>query len=113
MNKRSWRMGWGRMQLHLDAGAGRKVGSHMRLDGRVFGVRISLDEVVTEHTPPTRKVWATVGTPRLLVIGSYQLGFGIEPTPIAPNAVPSGNVTLTVSINYALPERGLSRWLGM
>ena len=38
------------------------------LPGRVLGVQLSLEEVVTEHTMPVRKVWATVGTPRLLVI---------------------------------------------
>ena len=54
MTRRSWRMGWSRMKLSLDAQAGRAAGSRMRLEGRVLGVQLSLDEVVTEHTPPTR-----------------------------------------------------------
>ncbi|MEP6791429.1 MAG: SRPBCC family protein [Ramlibacter sp.] len=104
MSRRSWRMGWSRMKLSLDEQAGRAAGSHIRLDGRILGVRLALEEVVTEHTPPTRKVWATVGTPRLLVIGPYQMGFLLVPA--------GGDVTLTVFIDYALPGRGPSRLLG-
>jgi hypothetical protein len=69
MNQRSWRTGWSRMTLSLDEQAGRALGSHIRMEGRVLGVKLSLEEVVTEHTPPARRVWRTVGAPRLLVIG--------------------------------------------
>ena len=74
---------------------------------------LSLEEVVTEHTPPTRKVWMTVGTPRLLVIGPYRMGFVLVPARGGANSGGSdGGVTLTVFIDYALPERGPSRLLG-
>ena len=106
MNRRSWRMGWSRMKLILDEQAGRAVGSRMRLEGRVLGVQLSLEEAVTEHSPPTRKVWMTVGMPRLLVIGRYRMGFVLGPDD-------SEGVTLTVFIDYGLPERGLSRLLGL
>ena len=101
------------MKLSLDEQAGRAAGSRMRLAGRVLGVRLSLEEVVTEHTPPTRKVWMTVGTPRLLVIGPYRMGFVLVPAGGGANARGSdGGVTLTVFIDYVLPERGPSRLLG-
>ena len=79
-------------------------GNRIRLEGRVLGVLLSLEEVVTEHKPPTRKVWVTVGPPRLLVIGPYRMGFVLVPA--------GGSTTLTVYIDYALPERGLSRLFG-
>lgn len=41
MNRRSWRLGWGRMDLQLDERGGRAVGSRIRLTGRVFGVRLT------------------------------------------------------------------------
>ena len=112
MNRRSWRLGWGRMTLHADEQAGRAVGSRMTLEGRVFGVSLSLAEVVTEHAPPTRKVWATVGTPRLLVIGAYQMGFVLEPVGGGAAADGLKEVTLTVFIDYALPDRGTTWLLG-
>jgi hypothetical protein len=99
------------MDLDLDERAGRAVGSRIRLEGRILGVRLALEEMVTEHAPPTRKVWVTVGTPRLLVIGPYRMGFALVPA----GAGASGGadaVTLTVFIDYALPDRGLSRLLG-
>ena len=106
-------MGWSRMKLSFDEQAGRAAGSRMRLAGRVLGVRLSLEEVVTEHPPPTRKVWMTVGTPRLLVIGPYRMGFVLVPAEGGANAGGSDvGVTLTVFIDYALPKREPSRLLG-
>ena len=104
MSKRSWKMGWGKMDTILDDRRGRAVGSHIVLHGRVFGIRLHLDEVVITHEPPCKKSWETVGEPRLLVIGSYRMGFDIEPA--------GGSSRLRVSIDYGLPEKGISRWLG-
>jgi hypothetical protein len=98
MRRRSWRMGWGRLHLQLDERAGRAVGSRIRLEGRVFGVRLALEEVVTEHAPPTRKVWVTVGTPRLLVIGRYRMGFALVPASAGARGDGSDEVTLSVFI---------------
>jgi hypothetical protein len=104
MNKRSWKMGWGRMDVRLDAQHGKAVGSHIVLDGRVLGIRMFLDEVVTDRVPPFRKMWETVGEPRLLVIGHYRMGF--ELTPAGPKA------RLRVAIDYELPRAGFPRFLG-
>ena len=104
MSEASWKMGGGRMQTELDAGRGQNVGSRIRLSGRVFGVALSVEEIVVERDPPHRKVWATTGAPKLLVIGHYRMGF---------EQSPQGNGSmLRVFIEYALPARGLARWLG-
>src|SRR3989304_8576924 len=79
MNKSSWMMGGGKMETQVDEGNGQKVGSHIRMSGKAFGINLSRDEVETEHTPPHRKVWQTVGSPKLLVIGNYQLGIELAP----------------------------------
>jgi len=68
-------------------------------------MNLALDEVVIERTPPHRKVWETVGEPRLLVISAYRMGFEI---------VPDGNASrLVVFIDYRLPSRGWARILGL
>jgi len=64
---------------------------------------LSLDEVVTRRVPPTEKVWETVGVPRLLVVGSYRMGFRI--------AADGAQSRLNVFIDYDLPGGG-TRWLG-
>ncbi|MDP2370566.1 hypothetical protein [Rhodoferax sp.] len=45
------------MATELDEGRGQKVGSRIRLSGRVPGVELSVEEIVTERNPPRRKVW--------------------------------------------------------
>ena len=108
MSQSSWRMGGARMKTILDEHRGQRVGSHIRMSGRVLGLELSLDEVVTEREPPIRKVWETVGSPRLLVIGSYRMGFEVMPR--------GSGSQLRVFIDYALPspllERLLSRVFG-
>ena len=105
MEKPSWMMLGARMRLELDAGRGRAVGARIRLRGRVFGIPLFVEEEVVVRTPPTHKLWETLGSPRLLVIGPYRMGFEI--TPEAPN-----RARLRVFIEFALPERAPSRWLG-
>jgi hypothetical protein len=104
MSKRSWKMGWGKMDTMLDERGGRAVGSHIVLAGRVFGIRLYLDEVVLEHEPPYKKSWETVGEPRLLVIGPYRMGFDLQSE--------GAGARLRVLIDYELPKKGISRWLG-
>src|SRR5262245_40199558 len=79
MSESSWMMGGGSMSIELDDARGRAIGSHIRMTGRVFGVGLFLDQIVTRRDPPSQKVWETVDTPRLLVIGSYRMGFTITP----------------------------------
>lgn len=107
MRRRSWRMGWGRMAVHLEAGAGGAIGSRIEIGGRIFGIRLRVVEEVIERVPPTRKVWETVGTPRLLVIGPYRMGFELG---VRGPAV--DDVSLSVFIDFSLPDRGLPWLLG-
>jgi len=79
------------------------VGSTVRMEGRVLGMRLSLEEVVTERLPPSRKAWQTVDA-RLLVIGNYRLGFEISPR--------GDSSTVRVVIDYDLPAGWPARWLG-
>ena len=92
------------METVLDTERGRSVGSHIVIRGRVFGVRLYLDEVVTMREPPLTKRWETVGEPRLLVIGRYQMGFDLTPN----DAI----AQLRVAIDYELPTKGMPRLLG-
>lgn len=104
MNQSSWRMGGGRMAMALDAGQGQTVGSRIRLSGRVLGMELAVEEKVTERSPPYRKVWKTTGSPKLIVIGQYRMGFEVTPE--------GSGSRLDVFIDYALPERAPVRWLG-
>ncbi len=104
MNKSSWMIGGGMMETKTDEEKGQKVGSHIKMRGKVFGITLFLDEVVTQYEPPLRKAWQTVGDLSLLVIGNYELGFEINPE--------NNNSKFKVYINYELPRSLRTRWLG-
>ena len=72
--------------------------------GRVLGLDLAVDEVVTERVPPLRKTWETRGEPRLLVIGSYRMGFTVSAR--------GDRSRLVVFIDYRLPPRGFAHGLG-
>ena len=102
MGNPSLMMGGGKMTYALDEQNGQAVGSHIRMGGSAFGLQLSLNEVVTERIPPRRKVWQTVGTPKLVVIGSYEMGFELS-------AFGEGSA-LRVWIDYDLPS-GFGRFV--
>ena len=104
MSQSSWMMGGGSMSIETDAKDGKAVGSWIKLSGSVWGVALSVEEVVTERLPPQRKAWRTVGEPRLLVVGAYQMGVEIEPRGLSS--------LLRVFIDYAYPAKGIWRWIG-
>lgn len=102
MSKSSWMMGGSQMETNMDDKHGQAVGSHIKMSGKVLGINLFLDEVITKREPPFLKIWETVGTPKLLIIGNYQMRIKIEPQE-------KGSM-LSVSIDYDLPKT--NTWLG-
>jgi hypothetical protein len=105
MTESSWMMGNGKMRIEVDGGGGRRLGSEIRLSGRILGAELSVTERVIERDSPRVKIWQTTGSPRLLIIGHYRMGFRIGALP--------GGALLTVFIDYALPQSAPGRWLGL
>lgn len=83
------------MSFRFDNGRGRMLGSRIGMSGKVLGLALEMSETIIERDPPRRKVWQTEGTPRLLVIGAYRMGFDIAPEGIGSR--------LRVFIEYDLP----------
>ena len=104
MGKPSMMMLGSHMTLDLDEGSGRTVGSMIRLRGRMLGIALELQEAIVERVVPFRKVWQTVGTPRLLVIAHYRMGFELTPD--------GEGCRVRVFIDYSLPTAGWARVLG-
>ena len=105
MEKPSLMMAGATMRVETDALKGQAVGSLIRVTGRVLGVNLAVEEVVTERVPPLLKTWETRGEPRLLVIGSYRMGFAISAL--------GDRSRLVVSIDYQLPPRGFAHGLAL
>ena len=102
MRKPSWRTLGMSMDYELDAAQGQALGSRIRITGRMPGLTLRVEEVVSERLPPLRKTWQTEGPCRLLVIDAYRMGFAISPE--------AGGCWLSVALDYALPGRGAG-WL--
>ena len=105
MEKPSMMMAGATMRVETDALKGQAVGSLIHVTGRVLGVNLAVEEVVTERVPPLRKTWETRGEPRLLMIGSYRMGFTID--------AQRDRSRLAVFIDYQLPPRGFAHALGL
>jgi hypothetical protein len=105
MNKSSSMMMGGSMETIVDQAGGQAIGSHVRMTGRMMGVEVTLEEVITAREPPRHKTWETVGTQRLIVIGNYRLGFDIVES--------DKSSKLRVFIDYNLPATPPLRWLGL
>lgn len=71
--------GWLQHGYDMDAAQGRAIGSHIRMQGKMLGLTLSPDEIVIRHEPPAIKVWKTIGSPRLLIIGHYEMGYEVRP----------------------------------
>lgn len=104
MAKPSWRMGWAVMQVAVDPGKPRGLGSHIAIRGRVLGFRLSVDEEVTQYDPPSIKVWQTTREPRLLVIGEYRMTLLTTPE--------NHGTRVRVAIDYDPPKPALSCIVG-
>ncbi len=93
-----------RMSIDVDAGGGRVIGSKVRMHGSMLGIRLSLEEVVTERQVPAMKVWETIGTPKLLVIAHYRMGFELKRK--------DASSLVRVFIDYSQPINPPGSWLG-
>jgi hypothetical protein len=104
MGESSMMMMGSRMSIDVDAGGGQIVGSKIRMVGSVMGIPVSLEEVIYERQAPYQKQWETIGTPKLIVIAHYRMGFEVTP---------SGDSSLVrVFIDYSLPMGFVGQWLG-
>lgn len=92
------------MAIDVDTDGGRVVGSKIRMDGRMMGIALSLEEAITERQVPSRKVWETLGAPKLLIIAHYRMGF--ELTPQGESSM------VRVFIDFSLPSTAPGLWLG-
>lgn len=104
MGKSSMMMLGSSMAVDVDAGGGQVLDSKISMHGRMLGIPLSLEEVITERQEPHKKLWETIGTPQLLLIDHYRMGFELTPKDDAS--------LVRVFIDYSLPPTAPGSWLG-
>lgn len=103
MSKPSAMMLGSAMAIHMDEDHTRRVGSRFGFEGRIFGIPLRVEEIVTARQPPRSKSWETTAEPVLWVIGSYTMRFDLAPE--------ANGSSLRVHIAYDPPRAGLPRLL--
>ena len=104
MGESSMMMLGSRMSINVDAGGARVSGSKIRTQGRMMGIRLSLEEVATKRQLPAMTGWKTIGTSKLLVISHDRMGFEMT--------CHAASLLVHVFIDYSLPISAPSSWLG-
>ena len=105
MSKSSGMMLGSTMDIHMDDKRARSVGSRFGFTGRILGIPLAVEEIVTGREPPGRKTWETTGEPRLWVIGRYRMGLELTQR---------GNASqLRVFIEYMPSPSGIPRLLSL
>jgi hypothetical protein len=72
----------------------------------MMGLTLDFSEMVTRYVPGREKVWHTVGAPRLLIVGGYEMGLKVEP-------VSNASSRLTITFDYDLPSSRFWRLVGI
>ena len=73
------------------------LGATYRYSGKVMGLTLDFTESVTKYVPNREKVWHTTGSPRLLIMSSYEMRLAVE-------SLSPSTSRLTISIAYELPS---------
>ena len=95
-----------RLRLEVLSDQPTGLGATYRYSGTVMGLSIDFSESVTKYLPSREKVWRTIGEPRLLIIGSYEMCVAVER--LSPSSA-----RLTISIAYELPRSAFWRIVGL
>jgi hypothetical protein len=104
MSKSSGMMLGSTMKIVMEPDHTKRVGSRFGFSGRILGVPLAVEGVVTSRTPPAAKTWETTREPTLWVIGSYAMGFELQAQGVRSD--------LRVHIAYALPSGWFASLLG-
>jgi len=104
MSRPSLAMFGGALRVERLSATATGVGATYRSWGRVLGLRIDFTTTVVRWVADREKIWRTIGDPRLIVIGHFEMRFAVDPV--------DGGARLTMALEYELPSRGCGRLLG-
>lgn len=94
---RSMAMMGSKLKLEIVSPEPTGIGATYRYSGRMMGLDLDFSEIVTRDVPGREKVWHTSGTPRLLIIESYEMAVAVVPEA-------SSTSRLTIRVEYDLPK---------
>jgi hypothetical protein len=104
MTHSSMPMMGGKLALEILSPNPTGVGATYRWHGTVLGLALDFIETVTEWDEAKRRVWHTVGFPRLFILAGYEMSLVVQPA--------GDGALLTFAIVYDLPRQPFWRLAG-
>jgi hypothetical protein len=81
------------------------LGATYRWTGKVLGMTLDFTETIVKWVKNKERVWRTIGEPKIIIMGNYEMAFFIEPV--------EGGSELTFEIRYELPKPFFGKLLGV
>ena len=104
MEKSSMPMMGGKMEVEILSKNRTGLGAAYRWTGRVLGMPIDFSETVVKYAKDKERVWRTIGEPKIIIIGHYEMGFKLTTI--------QRSTRLTIYISYELPKPLFGKFLG-
>lgn len=104
MEKSSMPMMGSRMEVEVLSKNSNGLGATYRWTGRVLGLPLDFSETVVTWLKGKERVWRTIGEPKIIIMGHYEMSFKLRPVLEGTN--------LTVSIDYELPKAPFWKFVG-
>ncbi len=79
MSGRSMMMMGSKLKIEQLPGPEKGVGATFRWKGKVLGLPIDFTETVTHWKENEEKVWETIGSPQMIILGWYRMRLTTEP----------------------------------
>jgi len=96
MSQSSMMMMGSKLTLEQLEGPSKGVGATFHWSGKVMGMPIDITETVTKWIENKEKVWETIGSPKIIILGWYRMILKIE-------SVKKGTLT-SLEIEYTKPN---------
>ena len=79
MSQSSMMMMGSKLTLEQLEGPSKGVGATFHWTGKVMGMPIDITETVTKWIENKEKVWETIGSPKIIILGWYRMSLKTEP----------------------------------
>lgn len=96
MSKSSMTMIGSKLNLEILSKNPTGLGATYRWYGKVMGLTMDFSEIVTKWIVNKERIWATIGSPKLIIMSGYEMSFALEPI--------GDKSKLTFVISYDLPK---------
>ena len=105
MSESSMMMAGSKLKLEHFSGPEKGVGAAYRWSGKMLGFELDFTVVVTKWIENFEKVWETIGTPKLIILGWYLMRLKTEP-------VTEGTLA-SLEIQYTRPDGFFYKFLSI